>query len=286
MKICPRCQIEYDDTKNFCRRDGTPLETQQVGEKTAQTGDLTCSQCGKPVEAGEQFCSYCGAKVEGALRPIVDKENLLSRSVRKLRLLVTEYYQQLPPEKREFHRGATLGFGVALLIMLGFVGYWKAQESPQTPASQQVSAVAGQNVPTPPPQDQFLSSSFARTVKGSDETRTAEATTDRPPVAVEPREEQLPSEGGMLPSQEQHSARGSPSRPSEVGVPLGTYRVISSTPLRGEPNDDALVVTLLKSGIKIRVVGAIGDYLEVHSQKGRAPGYVLKDDVVLVQREK
>jgi hypothetical protein len=45
-------------------------------------------------------------------------------------------------------------------------------------------------------------------------------------------------------------------------------------------------VIQLKSGIKIQVVGAVGDYLEVHSKKGRAPGYVLRDHAVLVQRGK
>src|SRR2546427_10102632 len=119
MKICPQCQTEYDDTKNFCRHDGTSLETPQVREKTAPTGDLTCSQCGKLVQAGEQFCSFCGAKLEGALLPVLDEENLLSHSVRKLRLLITEYYQHLPPENREFHSGAALGVRGTLFIMVG-----------------------------------------------------------------------------------------------------------------------------------------------------------------------
>ena len=285
MKTCPQCQTEYDDTKNFCRHDGTSLEALQTSENTSQTGDLTCSQCGKPVQAGEQFCSYCGAKLEDALLPIVAKENLLSRSIRKLRLLITEYYQQLPPEKREFHRGAALGFGAALLIMLGFIGYWKTQENPQPRAAQQTSAVAQQNVPAPP-QNQFLTSSFARTVTGPDETRTVEAMTDKPPVAAGPREGQPPSGGGTLSSQEHYAAGGTTPEPPKVRVPSGTYRVTTFTPLRSEPDDGAPVVIQLKSGIKIRVVRAVGNYLEVHSTKGRAPGYVRKDHTVLVQRDK
>jgi hypothetical protein len=64
------------------------------------------------------------------------------------------------------------------------------------------------------------------------------------------------------------------------------YQVTTATPLRSEPDDDAPVVIQLRSGIKIRVVGAAGDYLEVRSKKGRTPGYVLKDHVVLIQPEK
>jgi hypothetical protein len=63
------------------------------------------------------------------------------------------------------------------------------------------------------------------------------------------------------------------------------YRVTTLTALRSEPYDDAPVVTQLKSGIRIQVVGAVGDYLEVHSKKGRAPGYVLREHAVLVQRD-
>src|SRR3977135_4362311 len=117
MKICPQCQTTYDDTKNFCRHDGTALEIPQVSTHTAQTDNLTCSHCGKPVEAGEQFSSHYGEKIWGMSVP-VPKDNPFSRSTRKLQLLITDYYQKLPPEKSEFHRGAALGFGVALLFML------------------------------------------------------------------------------------------------------------------------------------------------------------------------
>jgi hypothetical protein len=285
MKICPQCQAEYDDTRNFCRHDGTPLETQQAGEKTLLTNDLTCSQCGKPLEAGEQFCAYCGARLRGALRPSVIKENPLTRSARKLRALVTEYYQQLSAEKREFYKGAILGFGAAILSMLIIVGSQKVLQSSQAPPSEQPPAVAGQNVPAPPSQNQPLSSSFARTVKGPGET-IPQATTNSPPAAVGSPERTPPSGAGTLPSAEEDYAEGIRSESPEVSVPAGTYRVTTPTPLRSEPYDDASVVTELKRGIRISVVGAVGEYLEVRSKKGRDPGYVLKDHAVLVQKEK
>jgi hypothetical protein len=286
MKICPQCQTAYEDTKNFCHHDGASLTTSQVSEKSAPPESLTCSQCGTPAEVEEQFCSHCGAKLEGTFLPAAHKENPLSRSAHKLQSLITDYYQQLPPEKSEFHRGAALGFGAALLIMLGFIGYWKAQGSSQVPAPQQEApASAKQNVP-PPPQDQVLSSSFARVVKEPVDTKASEATTGRLPAAVSPPEGQPPSGNAPFPSQEPYAARATTPEPPQADIPAGTYRVTTLTPLRSEPYDDAPVVIQLKSGIKIQVVGAVGDYLEVHSTKGRAPGYVLRDHAVLVQREK
>jgi double zinc ribbon protein len=285
MKICPQCQTAYDDTKNFCHHDGASLTTSQLGDTSAQTESPTCSQCAKPAETGEQFCSHCGTKLEGIVPPAARKETPLSRSTHKLQSLISDYYQQLPPEKSEFHRGAALGFGAALLIMLGFIGYWKAQGSPQASAPrQEAPAVAKQDVPTAP-QDQILSSSFARVVKQPDETPSSAAPTDRLP-AGSPPEAQPPNGSGPLLAQEPYSPGAAPPAPPPSTIPAGTYRVTTLAPLRSEPYDDAPVVIRLKSGIKIQVVGAVGDYLEVHSKKGRAPGYVLRDHAVLVQREK
>jgi predicted amidophosphoribosyltransferase len=70
MKICPKCQIEYDDTKNFCRHDGSPLEAKKAEGETAKGVDLTCPQCGKPVEAGKKFCRHCGARLEVSTQPL------------------------------------------------------------------------------------------------------------------------------------------------------------------------------------------------------------------------
>jgi len=285
VKICSQCQTAYDDTKNFCGLDGVSLVTPQASEKSAPSKDLTCSQCGKLIEAGEQFCSQCGAKLEGTFSSVAQKETPLPRSSPRLQSLITDYYQQLPPERSEFHRGAALGFGAALLIMLGFIGYWKAQGSLPVPASQQEpSASAKPSVP-PPPQDQVLSSSFARVVKQPNETKTSEAPTDRLPATVSPPEGQPASGGAPLSPQEPYAAAATPPEPPQADIPAGTYRVTTLTALRSEPYDDAPVVTQLKSGIRIQVVGAVGDYLEVHSKNGRAPGYVLRDHAVLVQRD-
>lgn len=74
MKICPQCHTEYDDTKKFCRHDGSLLETKEAEERTTQASDLTCPQCGKSVEVGKKFCRYCGAKLETNTQPLIGEE--------------------------------------------------------------------------------------------------------------------------------------------------------------------------------------------------------------------
>lgn len=65
--------------------------------------------------------------------------------------------------------------------------------------------------------------------------------------------------------------------------PSGMYRVERDTQLRSEPRANASVVTELPRGTKVRVVSQTGSYLEVQSRQGRAPGYVLQQDVVFLR---
>ncbi|MEE8113972.1 MAG: AgmX/PglI C-terminal domain-containing protein [Nitrososphaerales archaeon] len=59
-------------------------------------------------------------------------------------------------------------------------------------------------------------------------------------------------------------------------VPLGMYTVHTSTQLRSRPSANAPVVAQLRYRIRVRVVRAIGSYLEVHSRSGKPPGFVHK----------
>lgn len=69
MKICLQCQTEYDDTKKFCRHDGSLLEDGESG--TAKANELICPQCNNPIEAGKKFCRHCGARLGTGLHPPV-----------------------------------------------------------------------------------------------------------------------------------------------------------------------------------------------------------------------
>jgi len=65
--------------------------------------------------------------------------------------------------------------------------------------------------------------------------------------------------------------------PGLIQPSLGLYQVSVAAPLRRQPATDAEVVTVLAPGTKVQVVRTVGEYLEVHSTKGNAPGYVLQE---------
>jgi hypothetical protein len=81
------------------------------------------------------------------------------------------------------------------------------------------------------------------------------------------------------------SAKGHVPEQHAGQAPLGWYEVVTATPLLSEPAADAEIVTHLQSRTRVKVTGAVGDYLEVRSTKGGRNGYVLRDDVVLGHRE-
>ena len=53
MKICVKCQLEYNDKYTFCQKCGCKLELKE--EKN------TCSNCGNVIETNGGFCPFCGA---------------------------------------------------------------------------------------------------------------------------------------------------------------------------------------------------------------------------------
>ena len=71
-----------------------------------------------------------------------------------------------------------------------------------------------------------------------------------------------------------------PRTAAAARVPLsGWYRVVSPTLLRAAPRDAAEVVTRLRPGTQVRVVGLIdGEWLEVRSVSNRPPGFIPRAD--------
>jgi hypothetical protein len=191
---------------------------------------------------------------------------------------------------RKVARGAGLGLVVALLIVGAILSDRKAREASQAPPLPQESTAAVNNELT------FLGSNeLPFSPDGESASPTAAATVGSPEGAAEPEikvqafsteESQRVATATRVPVQRPRPeyATRAPEKPL-AEVLQGTYQVLVPTLLRSKPRADAPVVTQLESGIRVWVVGASGDYLEVRSRKGRAPGYVLREHVVLVSND-
>ena len=59
------------------------------------------------------------------------------------------------------------------------------------------------------------------------------------------------------------------------------YETVRSTSVFEEPSSSSRKLGTIPNGIRVRVVGSSGDWLEVHSKQGRPPGFIRKEDAVL-----
>ena len=72
-------------------------------------------------------------------------------------------------------------------------------------------------------------------------------------------------------------------RKSSFQVQPGLYEVTTSTSLLRQPRADGEVIMHFTLGQKIRVKGAVGNYLEVYSTTGKEGGYVHREDAKIVK---
>lgn len=68
MKVCSKCNAEFEESLNFCRNDGTALK--------AKVPVKLCHQCGNEAEKEARFCRSCGASLDPAQQPAPKKEEV------------------------------------------------------------------------------------------------------------------------------------------------------------------------------------------------------------------
>ena len=61
------------------------------------------------------------------------------------------------------------------------------------------------------------------------------------------------------------------------------YETVRSTVVFEEPSGSSRKVATIPNGSKVRVVGSTGDWLEVRSKQGRPPGFIRRDDAVIMR---
>ena len=61
------------------------------------------------------------------------------------------------------------------------------------------------------------------------------------------------------------------------------YETVRSTSVFEEPSASSRKVANIPNRSRVRVVGSTGDWLEVRSKVGRPPGFIRRDDAVLVR---
>ena len=70
MKVCPKCNLEYEDEFDFCSKCGYRLKDKEK----------CCQFCGKVIKTDGEFCPYCGKFLQSNIKKNYVKMQPLNRS--------------------------------------------------------------------------------------------------------------------------------------------------------------------------------------------------------------
>ena len=266
---------------------------------------MFCTRCGTEVEPVDKFCKNCGARLTRSSASGSVSENSGTETARLVtpveasrkpvivRPSAGNKRQVLSPAREHKGLGAIfIGLGLAVVFIAGSTLYFgtdlfRESAKQEKPPSGPVAPPDGL------PGDQATQADKAR------EDRLASA--QKPPLPLpgnsnnslpEAASKSPPSGNAVAPSrkaplQAKESAGGTggapASPPSSGRAPFtGTYETTRSTPVFESPSDSANVVANIPGGVRVNIVSAKGEWLEVHSKRGNPPGFIRRQDVTLL----
>jgi hypothetical protein len=283
MKQCPECSAHYDDNVKFCAKDGRSLQVSTVGPSRL------CPHCANSIAEDAAHCPYC--KADMAAEPAPEW------------LIRDERFQEPRPSARREKTSMPkmiLVAGIALCIIAGglltsgILGgedesgatrrlldekikelqvkdeHLKAVEAELAKARQQVDASAKDDEALKARLEESQKARAAAEQRLSGVNRELERLSARRPQ-VEPKSDQRLAERAPVPSRPV-------SRPAEPGV----YETTRATEVHEQPATSSRVISRIGKGTRVNVVRSNGDWLEIVSRRGNPPGFVLRDDTMLV----
>jgi len=286
MKICPECSAQYDDSTNFCAKDGRSL-TQKIDAETR-----LCPHCANSIPVDAAKCTYCKAEVNPAASP-----QWPTREGDRLQVgLATQAKNFFTPPKVVLFVGVALTVIGLLLIGKTILGRDDGSETRQLleakikelqEKEQKIQALEGQLAQVR--QELNDSSTQLTALKGKLEESEKDLSTARKRLEVSTREID------RLTARRAQSTSPPSSRPANTALPPaplparrqaepGLYEVLRPTEVHEEPASSSRIVSQIRKGTKVTVVRSVGDWLEVRSKHGNPPGFIFRDDAMFVSK--
>ncbi len=291
MKQCPECLAEYEDSINFCERDGKSLVAKALPQARL------CPHCANSIDESATKCPYCKADLSAGKSPEWPaREKGTTPSTR-------------PPRERRFLKTAIFVFALALVVFaVGavFVGRSLFLPTPDDAHFRLLLAEKDrqieekeQRLEEKERQIQELDQRVAELRKELEESsrqitqlrneleensRTLSAAqrklndtlrdVERPAVSPPP-----PS-AKTLPRPTEPPPSAIVRRNAEPGV----YEALRPTAVYEEPSGSSRIVSKISRGTKVTVVRSVGEWLEVRSKHGNPPGFIRWDDAMFIGR--
>ena len=284
MKQCPQCLVEYEDTVNFCAKEGRSLI-----EKSATRARL-CPYCANSIEEDATNCSYCKADLSSQFAPQWLKRDRPSSEPR------------LDSDNKKRSSIPSKFIWMAAMLVVALVAFFAGGyiQRNQLLVSSQANLKALQA------KDQMIQSQEAQLAQtrqqlnqNSNQVAEIKAKLDESQKELSVTRQRLgvaTREVDRLNASRSLAATRTPSRAPGAAAPLpapaaarrtaepGVYEAIQATSVYEGPSSASRVISQIKRGTRINVVRSAGDWLEVRSKRGNPPGYVRSDDARPIAR--
>jgi hypothetical protein len=280
---------------------------------------MFCTQCGTPFELGQNFCKHCGARVnqQPDLRtptetPKREGPQVTTAPIAKAAPVGKVADDTLPyspsRERQGISMSAIVG-GCLALILAGSAVIYFGTDLLREPAKQKTSDIAD----VPPASTDASSPDTRRREEAKNSTeavndnlasarQSQEAQTpppvpaDTPQPAPEVSPIPAPKTDGTESARKSQSprvgqdteatvrAKRPPAAAARRGGSGGIYETTRSTTVFESPSASSQVLANIPGGTRIDVVNANGQWLEVHSRRGKPPGFIRREDATFVEK--
>jgi outer membrane biosynthesis protein TonB len=279
---------------------------------------MFCTQCGTPFELGQNFCKHCGVRVNQHpdLRTLTETPKregpqVTTAPIAKAAPVGKVADDTLPyspsRERQGINMSAIVG-GCLALILAGSAVIYFGTDLLRQPAKQKTSDIA--DVPASPDasspdarrREEAKNSTEAVNDNLSSPRQAQEAQTpppvpaDSPHPAPEVSSKPPPKPDGIESARKSQSPGAEqdtrvterPSRPPASAARRdgagGTYQTTRSTTVFESPSASSQAIANIPGGMRVDVVSAKGQWLEVHSRRGNPSGFIRREDATLVEK--
>lgn len=262
---------------------------------------MFCTQCGTQIDPGDNFCRGCGGRTSrGAgpspapLPPLTSAEP--SGQARPVEAIKRgQQSMPLSPPRSGADGNKTKIIAIAAVVtVLAAAAIYVGTDLLREPTPQKTIVTEGPGGQTgevmPSHATEANNSSVAGNAKAHSSLSEAippEAASRPPsetpapapkPAAREPR-----VRSGGQDTQALNRTNRPPASASRRNANSGIYQTLRSTTLFESPSASSRSVANIPGGVRVNVVSASGDWLEVHSLRGNPPGFIRREDAQFIE---
>jgi uncharacterized membrane-anchored protein YhcB (DUF1043 family) len=276
MKQCPQCLAEYEETVNFCAKEGKSL----IAKSTTRA--RLCPYCANSIEEDATNCFYCKADLSSHFVP-----QWLKRDE-------SPAEPGLGSDNKRFSIPSKFIWMAAMLVMAliaffagGYIQRNQLLLSSQTSLKElqaKDQMIQSQQAQLSQTRQQLNeNSNQLAEIKTKLEESQKELSVTRQRLGAATRERDRLSQSRSpaatrTPSRAPDAATSLPAPAAGRTAESGVYETTQATAVYEGPSSASRVLSQISRGTRINVVRSAGDWLEVRSKRGNPPGYVRSND--------